>query len=591
MPSKKRKIPRGRAFTPTHVPHAHAGLAAEIPYFFEALELSVSRVDARGWHVLHVLPNVVRFEQEHGHEQRRNLHNQRCMAEAVRTRDVVVGRHAGFFDVFAPIVTRGAVEQMLVAGPFREARLTSGALLEQYRALTRRHGNLGDPEFIDYLEKSLATPIFEGADLQALERLMRVCAALFAESRDAKRLASELESAKKGLQKAAFTRRMWIAARSMVNPLETRVWRSYFLSVERGALGLRRLPEHALVGLVAGRKDEPNPIDEAIRRAEFQRACVGLAASLGNVATAPVASHGVMFLMPEARSASAARTECAEIVERVATLARQRFGLRVHFGSSLGAAGSTLPVRYRAALASAERALAQGVRSVHADESAQASGNAAREMRAELAKLEAQGTEGLGIRFDRYIDVVASESHYRAELAAVHLATGLERLAEPFLRSGALSGAVWREMWTTLDAAGDSVRAVHDLFAAYRAAVADLEAALRDPTAAHQERSLRRAMDFIREHVAEPLSRAQVARIAGFEPHYFSRLFKRREKLTFENYLTKLRLERAEQMLARTSLSAERIAQLSGFSSSQYFHQVFKRTLGETPLQYRKRVG
>lgn len=51
-----------------------------------------------------------------------------------------------------------------------------------------------------------------------------------------------------------------------------------------------------------------------------------------------------------------------------------------------------------------------------------------------------------------------------------------------------------------------------------------------------------------------------------------------------------LRIERAKEMLARTSLSVERVGQLSGFASNHYFHRVFKRVTSETPRECRNRL-
>jgi len=73
------------------------------------------------------------------------------------------------------------------------------------------------------------------------------------------------------------------------------------------------------------------------------------------------------------------------------------------------------------------------------------------------------------------------------------------------------------------------------------------------------------------------------ARIAGFAPNYFSLLFKRREKVTFEHYLRNLRVDRARQLLTTTDLGIQRVAQLCGFGTGQYMARVFKRSLGVTP--------
>jgi transcriptional regulator GlxA family with amidase domain len=55
--------------------------------------------------------------------------------------------------------------------------------------------------------------------------------------------------------------------------------------------------------------------------------------------------------------------------------------------------------------------------------------------------------------------------------------------------------------------------------------------------------------------------------------------------------VSRLRVERAKQLLARTTFSVESIAQLCGFASGPYFHRVFKRASGGTPRSYRRHVA
>jgi AraC family transcriptional regulator len=112
---------------------------------------------------------------------------------------------------------------------------------------------------------------------------------------------------------------------------------------------------------------------------------------------------------------------------------------------------------------------------------------------------------------------------------------------------------------------------------------------MANPTAARHERSVRRGLAFMREHVGEPLSLASVARIAGFAPDHFSRLFKQAEKTSFENYLLRLRLEHAKQMLSGTSLTVQGISGLCGFRNRVHFHRAFRNAVGVTPVEYRAR--
>ena len=67
-------------------------------------------------------------------------------------------------------------------------------------------------------------------------------------------------------------------------------------------------------------------------------------------------------------------------------------------------------------------------------------------------------------------------------------------------------------------------------------------------------------------------------------------LFNRVKALTGmgpSNYINKLRMECAAEMLRKTELSMTEIAERTGFSSSRYFSTTFKKYMGVTPTQYK----
>jgi YesN/AraC family two-component response regulator len=129
------------------------------------------------------------------------------------------------------------------------------------------------------------------------------------------------------------------------------------------------------------------------------------------------------------------------------------------------------------------------------------------------------------------------------------------------------------------------------MVASYRLFVSDVETAMQSPTPARQERGTRRAADFIREHLGEPLRLAQVARVAGFGPDHFSELFQREHGVSFAHYLLMARIERAKQMLVGTKLNVEQVQALCGFRNRVYFHRVFRAVVGATPARYRQKMS
>lgn len=68
---------------------------------------------------------------------------------------------------------------------------------------------------------------------------------------------------------------------------------------------------------------------------------------------------------------------------------------------------------------------------------------------------------------------------------------------------------------------------------------------------------------------------------------YFSSIFKKETKLTFINYLTEVRMEKAKELLRTTNLKTFEIANRVGYSEANYFSYCFKKRFGSSPSEYR----
>ncbi len=100
-----------------------------------------------------------------------------------------------------------------------------------------------------------------------------------------------------------------------------------------------------------------------------------------------------------------------------------------------------------------------------------------------------------------------------------------------------------------------------------------------------------RAKDFIKEHQAEDLSLGQVAKAVNTSTFYFCKLFKRVTGLNFTDYLARVRIEKAKNLLLNPNLRISEIAFEVGFQSLTHFNRVFKRILGQSPTEYRSQLG
>jgi AraC-like DNA-binding protein len=98
-------------------------------------------------------------------------------------------------------------------------------------------------------------------------------------------------------------------------------------------------------------------------------------------------------------------------------------------------------------------------------------------------------------------------------------------------------------------------------------------------------------VQFMSEHVGQPLSSGDLATRARMSPSAYSRLFHQIIGVTPTEYLTRLRVERARRLLSGTQMPLTAVAVETGFYDAAHFTRTFRRIVLCTPGQYRKRFG
>jgi AraC-like DNA-binding protein/ligand-binding sensor protein len=107
----------------------------------------------------------------------------------------------------------------------------------------------------------------------------------------------------------------------------------------------------------------------------------------------------------------------------------------------------------------------------------------------------------------------------------------------------------------------------------------------------HRENSespvIRRAKEFIVENQAEDLSLGQVAKAVNTSTFHFCKMFKKATGLNFTEYVSRVRVEKARNLLLNPNLRISEIAYEVGFQSLTHFNRVFKKFTGLSPTDYR----
>lgn len=97
--------------------------------------------------------------------------------------------------------------------------------------------------------------------------------------------------------------------------------------------------------------------------------------------------------------------------------------------------------------------------------------------------------------------------------------------------------------------------------------------------------------EIIQDHIDTNLTLKEISKDLDINPAYLSREFSKYfDNLSFGDYIRKLRIEKAIELLNNSDYSLTEIAYLTGFSDQSHFTRIFKQHIGKNPSDYKKEV-
>lgn len=98
-----------------------------------------------------------------------------------------------------------------------------------------------------------------------------------------------------------------------------------------------------------------------------------------------------------------------------------------------------------------------------------------------------------------------------------------------------------------------------------------------------QDPRVEQAIGHIVLHLAEPLRVSDLSELSGLNPVYFGTLFKSCTGMSVKAFINRVRVNRAESLIAAAGLTVEEAARRCGFDDVSYFSKVFKKERGHSP--------
>ena len=108
------------------------------------------------------------------------------------------------------------------------------------------------------------------------------------------------------------------------------------------------------------------------------------------------------------------------------------------------------------------------------------------------------------------------------------------------------------------------------------------------PAPPQYDQAIQGCMRYIRDNYSQRLTLEALAAQADLHPNYLCTLFKAHTGQTVVEYITRIRVDAAAQLLRATDLPVSKVAEHCGFRSECLLYKYFKATFGTTPIAYRK---
>ena len=99
-----------------------------------------------------------------------------------------------------------------------------------------------------------------------------------------------------------------------------------------------------------------------------------------------------------------------------------------------------------------------------------------------------------------------------------------------------------------------------------------------------------RMKEYIEEHISQNISLKELGDLVYLSESQVVRLFKRDLGITPHEYSLNLKTAHAKKLLRNTRLMVREIAEYLGFCDEHYFSYIFKKKIGKTPLEYRRKL-
>jgi len=543
------------------------------------------------------LHNPTHFESFFRKLRDRDRFNELHFNRLMKERKTLVGTHRGFSELFTPVVSGSTCHGILAAGSFVQEPFSEADLGRQWADLSGRPADAPDLDYLSYARMALGALVLNPKALEDGKKLLQILADYLCGRAD-ETMAGQLEVLRKGALSHCLPHFMWMDFMIGLDKFHPRVTAGFVLHEwEKEELGITRYPTTVLaVTHPVPAPGQGSTIRAMARANRLQWESLWVAREFPETVAGKLEDYGALFVTSASplKTKVQAKLEIRERMEAILARLEKRTGLKLlaGVGNTLSPGDKLVESRHQAMLAmnlcpSLGRSLV--FYEDHSENIPQGPGRGLRPALSRLRKAFQGGSfpEREVARSD-FIRQALTYSQEHPESLRAHLLEASFFVADSLLgRSGDK---------TALGVLADSVEerllrasTTQDMLSFFRDGLDKIGAAGDRPSEGERLAHMEEVRRFVDQHFTGPLRLKELAKKAGLSEPAFLKGFQRATGHKFSKYVQALRLEEAKRLLRASPLSILRVAQESGFNSTSYFVQTFKRATGLTPGAYRGR--
>ena len=537
------------------------------------------------------------FESFFGKSEDRNRFNGQCFSRLERDRRTLVGTHRGFSELFVSVASGGTLHGFLAAGSFVKTPPTEVELGQQWADLSGRGAEPQDSDFLSYARMALEAVVLAPPALEGCKELLEILAEFLCGRADEKML-RRLDAIGKAALFRSLPNFFWmdfVLGLEKFNPrMSLDGTRNEWVTTE---LGITRYPTTVLaVTPQALAPEKWSALRSMVCSNQLLWDALIVAREFPETIAGRLEDYGALFVTSASPSKSKVQAKL-EIRDRAEALHRRlekKTGMKllIGIGATLAPGIQLVESRQQAVLAMNLCASMDRSLMFYEDFKDKASYRQGRGLRPALARLRKATLGGSPQERDaaraEYVHRALFYSNERSESLRAYLLEAFSILAD------SLGECILQK--EELDILADSqeerllmASSIQEMLSLFHEGLEKLRKVGDKPSEGGRLARMEEVKRYVDQHFTQSIKLGDLAGKVALSKPTFIKDFRRATGQGFSEYLQALRLEEAKRLLRVSPLSIARVGEESGFNSTSYFIQAFKRSTGFPPKVFREK--